>query len=74
MFQAGEPHRRLVYAWEGEVEGLRAEIERLRTENDKLRWHLETILQAADEPSCGWYSIGQMTVDDVREAYKALSA
>jgi hypothetical protein len=24
------PHPRLVYAWEGQVEGLRAEIERLR--------------------------------------------
>ena len=26
----GNPHRRLVYAWEGEVEELRAENERLR--------------------------------------------
>ena len=29
-YSPGKPHRRLVYAWEGEVEGLRAETARLR--------------------------------------------
>lgn len=29
MFQPEKPQRNLAYAWEGEVDGLRAEIERL---------------------------------------------
>jgi hypothetical protein len=50
-YQCGKPERRLVYAWEGEVDGLRAAIERLQkalevtksdcaeafAENDRLR-------------------------------------
>lgn len=30
IYQTGTPERRLVYAWEGEVDGLKAENERLR--------------------------------------------
>lgn len=30
-YHAGSPERHLVYAWAGEVEGLRAEINRLQT-------------------------------------------
>jgi len=37
IYSYGTPERRLVYAWEGEVEGLKAEIERLRAEIERLQ-------------------------------------
>jgi uncharacterized membrane protein YccC len=50
-----------------------AQLERLRAENEALRWQLETILQAADEPACGWYSISEMTIDDARKELARLT-
>jgi hypothetical protein len=50
------------------VDRLEAENERLRAANETLGWQLETILQACDEPSCGWYSVSEATIDEARAA------
>lgn len=34
-FTPGTPQRKLVYAWEGEVDELKAEIERLKKDNEE---------------------------------------
>jgi hypothetical protein len=52
-FHAGTPERRVVYAYEGEVDALRAEIERLKNtmlfllENDELTQYGRKTVEAA---------------------------
>jgi len=57
-YQASAPMRRLVYAWEGEVDGLRAEVERLRA---ALRQAIPALLDAANR-------LGDMELTDLENA------
>lgn len=59
--------------WRG-MESAQKEITRLRAENETIGWHLETILQDAGEPSCGWHSIHELTITEARAAIAKLPA
>ena len=68
-FHAGIPHRRLVYAWEGEVAQLRAENERLRKALQQIAIDCGKVM---DDEICSeaerrsWRAIGRFALHAAR--------